>query len=87
MSPEWDSQGRTLYYLQNGNLVAHEVNTAGEFTKGRAQRLFTTEAVGFQVATGGRFWLMEPNSQPADSPLYVIVNWFEELKRLVPVRK
>jgi Tol biopolymer transport system component len=86
-SPEWDRQGRTLYYLQNGTLVAHEVNTAVEFTKGRAQKLFATEAIGFQVAPGGRFLLMELNPQSADSPLYVIVNWFEELKRLVPASK
>jgi Tol biopolymer transport system component len=82
--PQWDGDGRTLYYLQAGNLIAHEVNTEGEFTKGHAQTLFATEAVQFEVIPGGRFLLSEPNSQPADSPLYVIVNWFEELGRLVP---
>ncbi len=82
--PQWDSDGRTLYYLQGGHLIAHEVNTEGEFTKGHAQTLFATEAVQFEVIPGGRFLLSEPNSQPADSPLYVIVNWLEELKRLVP---
>jgi Tol biopolymer transport system component len=86
-SPQWDRQGRTLYYLQNGYLVAHEVNTAGEFTKGRAQKLFATEAIQFQVAPGGRFLLTESNSQPADSPLHIIVNWFSELKRLCPTGK
>jgi dipeptidyl aminopeptidase/acylaminoacyl peptidase len=82
--PQWNSDGRTLYYLQGGRLIAHEVNTEGEFTKGHARTLFATEAVQFEVIPGGRFLLSEPNPQPADSPLHVIVNWFEELKRLVP---
>jgi tricorn protease-like protein len=82
--PQWDGQGRTLFYLQNGYLVAHEVNTAEEFSKGRASRLFATEAVDFQVTPGLRFVLTETNLQPPDSPLYLVLNWFEELKRLVP---
>ncbi len=85
--PQWNSDGRTLYYLENGYLIAHDVNTEGEFTKGRARTLFATEAIQFEVILGGRFLLSEPNPQPADSPLYIIVNWLEELKRLVPVRK
>jgi len=28
--------------------------------------------------------LIEPNPQPADAPLHLIVNWFEELKAKVP---
>jgi len=72
-----------LYYLQNGHLIAHEVNTKGDFTKGHAQPLFATEAVQYAVIPGGRFFLSEHNTQPADSPLYIVVNWFEELDRLV----
>ncbi|MDH4197268.1 MAG: DPP IV N-terminal domain-containing protein, partial [Candidatus Aminicenantes bacterium] len=85
--PNWDRDGRTLYYLQNGYLIAHEVNTEGEFSKGHAQKLFATEAVQFEVIPGGRFLLTEHNSQPADTPLYIIVNWSEELQRLVPSGK
>ncbi len=85
--PNWKSDGRVLYYLQNGNLIAHEVNTEGDFTKGHAQTLFSTEAVQFEVIPGGRFLLSEPNPQPAETPLYIVVNWFEELKRLVPTEK
>ena len=82
--PNWEDDGRTLYYLQDGYLIAQEVNTEGDFTKGHAQKLFATEAIQFEVIAGGRFLLSEPNSQPSDTPLYIIVNWFEELQRLVP---
>jgi len=85
--PRWDPQGHTLYYLQNGYLVAQEVSTRGELSKGRSKRLFATQAIDFQVAPGGRFVLTEPNSQPADSPLHLIANWFPELKPLCPTGK
>ncbi len=85
--PNWDRDGRTLYYLQDGYLIAHEVNTEGDFTKGHAQKLFSTEAVQFEVIPRGRFLLSEPNSQPTETLLYIIVNWFEELQRLVPSGK
>jgi serine/threonine protein kinase/Tol biopolymer transport system component len=81
--PNWDGDGRTLYYLQNGRLIAHDVNTEGDFSKGHARPLFATEAVQFSVMPGGRFLLAENNTRPADSPLYIIVNWYQELERLV----
>jgi Tol biopolymer transport system component/predicted Ser/Thr protein kinase len=81
--PNWADDGRTLYYLQSGHLIAHEVNTEGDFTKGHARPLFATEAVQYAIMPGGRFLLSERNTQPASSPLYIIVNWFEELDRSV----
>jgi serine/threonine-protein kinase len=79
IAPQWDPQGRTLYYLQSGSLVAHEVAAGAEFGKGPSRRLFDTQALTFQVASGGRFILSEPNTQPPDAPLHLIVNWFPEL--------
>ena len=82
--PVWDLQGRVLYYLQQGYLVSHEVQLGTGFSKGHARRLFATPATAFDVAPEGRFVLAEPNPQPPDGPLYLIVNWFEELKAKVP---
>lgn len=81
--PNWARDGRTLYYLQGGRLIAHDVSTGGDFTKGQARTLFATDAVQYAVLPGGRFLLSERNTQPASSPLHIVVNWFEELDRLV----
>jgi len=82
--PAWDERGRVLYYLQSGYLVAHEVRLGADFSKGRATRLFATQANDFDVLPGNRFVLSERNTAPPDSPLHLIVNWFEELKAKVP---
>ncbi len=82
--PAWDERGRVLYYLQSGYLVAHEVRLGADFGKGRATRLFATQAKDFDVLPGNRVLLSEPNTAPPDSPLHLIVNWFEELKAKVP---
>ena len=85
-APAWDRQGRFVYYLQQGYLVAHEVRLGTGLTVGRATRLFATPASGFEVAPGNRFVLTEPNPQSADEPLHLIVNWFTELRTKVPAR-
>ncbi len=86
-APAWGEQGRVLYYLQNGYLVSHEVRLGTTFSKGRATKLFPTSATTFEVAPGGRFVLTEPNPQPPNDPLYLIVNWFDELRAKVPVKR
>lgn len=75
----WDPGSRALYYLQNGNLVAHTVSIGPAFSIGPSRRLFPTPAAAFEVLPGGRFILMERNPQPPDAPLQLIVNWFPEL--------
>jgi Tol biopolymer transport system component len=85
-SPVWSTEGRSLYHLQNGYLVAQEVRLGTDFTVGRATRLLATPAVNVDVVPGKGFVLTEPNTAPPDGPLYLIVNWFEELKAKVPVK-
>lgn len=78
-APQWDPEGHSLYYLQNGYLVAHEVNTVGTFRRGRSKQLFKTSADYFQAIKGGRFVMQEVNTQPPDAPIQLIVNWFPEI--------
>lgn len=84
VSPVWGTEGRSLCYLQNGYLVVQEVRLGADFTIGRATRLLATPAVRVDVVPGKGFVLTEPNTAPPDGPLYLIVNWFEELKAKVP---
>ncbi len=81
----WARNGRFLYYLSGGSLVALEVSLDGGFRTGRTTPLFATRAVGFQVLPEGRFALLEENDAPPDEPLHVIFNWFEELQAKAPL--
>ena len=38
----------------------------------------------YDVATDGRFLMIQPMITEEDAQIHVILNWFEELKRLVP---
>jgi hypothetical protein len=82
--PRWDHRGTALYYLQQGYLVAHEIAGGDQLSRGRANRLFPTTALQFDVLPNSRFILTESNTAPADAPLHVIVNWFDELRAAMP---
>ena len=38
----------------------------------------------YDVSSDGRFLMVEPEENEGPTQLYVVLNWFEELKRLVP---
>ena len=78
-------------------MMAVDIDTKAAFNPGRPRLLFEghylTEWPGLQPGIGydvspdsQRFLMIKPVSeQPADVELQVVQDWFEELKRLVPV--
>jgi len=38
----------------------------------------------YDVAVDGRFLMVVDRGSPSETQLHVVLNWFEELKRLVP---
>ncbi len=38
----------------------------------------------YEVSSDGRFLMVEPEDNEGPAQLYVVLNWFEELKRRVP---
>ena len=38
----------------------------------------------YDVSAEGRFVMLQPNEASATNQIVVVLNWFEELKRLVP---
>jgi hypothetical protein len=66
------------------------------FAPGRAVRLFEgTGYLGAGAQGGGRTYDVSPDGNrflmvrtedQASTPLVVVLNWFEELKRLAPIR-
>jgi dipeptidyl aminopeptidase/acylaminoacyl peptidase len=85
--PVWSRNGRELFY-RNGNRMVSVPVTAGR--PGKPTVLFEGDysygyldwTLNYDVAADGRFLMVKEGPAPK---LHVIVNWTEELKRLVPV--
>ena len=92
--PLWSADGRELFYRGGGYLLAVPLGADPVLSAGTPERLFwmgpysTVDARFFDVSADGRFLMMRREDEIADgqdSPeLIVVLNWFEELKRLVP---
>ena len=93
--PVWSKDGRELYYRNDDELMAVRVSAGSEpqpfgppspLFKDRFSRLglLAVPTSNYDVAPDGRFLMVEPTGSSGTS-LVVVVNWFEELKRLVPV--
>ncbi len=94
--PVWSRNGRELFYLNNDKMMAVNVTTEPSLTtliagaprvlfQGRFARSLTAIS-SFDIAPDGQRFLMVPDTQSEQSAtqINVVLNWFEELKRLVP---
>ncbi len=86
--PVWGPEGRELFYLEDDKMMAVRVETDPEFRFQPPEVLFEGGYVldrrpAYDVGPDGRF-LMIKNEEPETVPINVTLNWFEELKRLVP---
>ncbi|MFQ5928696.1 MAG: hypothetical protein ACE5MK_03290, partial [Acidobacteriota bacterium] len=90
----WRKDGKELFYLGlDGKLMAVEVKAGSTLETGIPKVLFQTgvrvDPVFDQYCVTGdgqRFLLIEPAEGTA-VPINIVLNWFEELKRLVPTGK
>jgi Tol biopolymer transport system component len=75
--PAWSRDGRELFYQSDTTMFAVPVTTEPAVAFGRAIALFD-----------GRFLMIKPGwlSARQDAPLHLVLNWTEELTRLVPTR-
>ncbi|MBA3716207.1 MAG: PD40 domain-containing protein, partial [Pyrinomonadaceae bacterium] len=88
--PRWRRDGRELFYLADGKLMAVEVKTEGTFEAGVPKPLFvihgpievTPFAISYAVtADGQRFLVRSVVEQASTTPITVVVNWAAEVKR------
>jgi len=95
---EWSPDGAQLYYRRGTDMMVVDVTTDGGVFRATAPRLLfpapavrlsrLTGGAWYDIASDGRLLLFKsPVSTTAEaSPSVVLVqNWFEELKRLVPI--
>lgn len=92
--PAWVLNGRELFYRdQSGRkMMVVDVTLQPSFAAGKPRVLFEDPYMGqingrnYDVAPDGqRFLMVQPSEQPA-TQVNVVLNWFEDLKRRVPVQ-
>ncbi len=91
--PRWSPDGKELYYRVNGQLMAVQVETRSSFHAGTPNSLFN-EVYDLRSNTGetydidprgGRFLMIRPPKEDSSSAqIRIVLNWFGELRRLVP---
>jgi Tol biopolymer transport system component/predicted Ser/Thr protein kinase len=93
--PVWNPNGRELFYRSGDKMMAVEITTQPSFSAGKPRMLFEGQyqptpatAANYDVSPDGqRFLMLKPSeqAQAAQTQINVVLNWFEELKRRVPV--
>jgi Tol biopolymer transport system component len=94
--PRWNPNGRELFYCRGDDMMEVDIGGGAGITAGKPRRLFA----GHYTRTGGgyvranydvspdgrRFLMLKPVEQEQAPPteIDVVLNWSEELKRLVP---
>ena len=91
--PIWSPKGAELFYRNGNQWMSVAITTEPGFEADRPTLLFqgvylNVPGPSYDVAPDGeRFLLLQAPGQDPPSKLHMIVNWFEELKRLVPADK
>jgi Tol biopolymer transport system component len=94
--PVWSPTGREIFYRLGDKMMAVDVATAPSFSIGKAHKLFEGHYLpndgyarpNYDVSSDGQHFLMvKPVGQPGRATqIEVVLNWTEELKRLVPTK-
>jgi len=87
--PLWSPDGTELFYRWQRNLYAVSINdSTGSFRSGRPEIVFddlSSQGSNYDVLDSDRFLLVERlGDDSAPTGVTVVVNWFDELERLVP---
>jgi len=93
--PAWNPNGRELFFRSGGKMMAVDIATQPSFSAGKPKTLFEGPYLptpltnsNYDVSPDGqRFLMLKPVEQEQAEPtqINVVLNWFEELKRRVPV--
>jgi serine/threonine-protein kinase len=95
--PVWSRNGRELFYLAaDGALMSVPVQPGPGFTVGNATRVLDVASYNISLAAGRsydvspdgqRFLVLKDAQQQGAAQINVVLNWTEELKRLVPITR
>jgi Tol biopolymer transport system component/predicted Ser/Thr protein kinase len=92
--PAWNPNGRELFYRDGDRMMSVEVAAQPSFAPGRPKVLFegryrptNASLAAYDVSPDGQRFLMVKQaglSSAIPTQIYVVQNWFEELKQRVP---
>jgi serine/threonine protein kinase len=88
--PVWSARGDALFYRNGPQMLMVSVQLGSSFAAGAPKLLFEGNYLkvsgrSFDVtADGERFLFIERDEESAPREIRVILNWFDEVKRLVP---
>jgi serine/threonine-protein kinase len=91
--PVWSPDGQVIYYRRLDQILAVPVTTKPQFRPGTAKVLFEGQYAwgayplpNFDIAPDGKSFVMvkEDEEWGKAAEIRVVLNWFEELKRLAP---
>jgi Tol biopolymer transport system component len=92
--PVWSPDGTELFYRSGDKMMVVSVQTDPTFRAGKPEVLFEGSYVATRLGPGGyqyydispdgKRFLMLKDVTPEATQINVVLNWFEELKRLVP---
>ncbi len=87
--PIWSQNGDELFYRNGLRWMSSVITTEPEFRWGEPRELFRGNYVNisghsYDMAQDGRFLLLQGEQPLTITNLNVVLNWFEEIKRLVP---
>jgi Tol biopolymer transport system component len=88
--PMWSATGREIFYLseEDRSLMTVSVNAGASFSAGTPEKLFTPRVNPIPMrghyrptADGQRFLFLSPLGRDSITPMTVVLNWTEALKR------
>lgn len=93
--PVWNRNGQELFYRNANKMMAVSITTQPAFSAGKEKVLFEGQFgptlisnANYDVSPDGQRFLMLKASEieeAAPTQINVVLNWFEELKRRVPI--
>ena len=96
--PTWSANGDELFYMKQAvargehAMMAADFTVASDLSAGTPHELFRGRFAlsimnrSYDIAPDGRFLMLEwdETSRPTYTSARLVLNWFEELERLVP---
>lgn len=87
--PRWNRNGRELFFRSGAKMMAVDTELTPAFRAGTPKMLFEKVSSDYDVHPDGkRFLMLKPAATTTDSSeLHIILNWFDDLRKKVPLDK